>query len=584
MFASSLITDENHLDDYIKSLDNYPTRELKTNNQKTSSLTSRVSHNNPSFISEFDPWGHQSVTHVGEDTSLQSSSQVAQVDPISHLHSSSKMSRDNLERLYKNSNLSSGTDLQFHPVLSGKLAAPSGWRNESVPSSLSPLSDDTDSYRNCSEKHEHYKTLNTCDGPPMIFSSTDEINEVINEKPSSKHLRSISFNDYNDTSIENNPCQERKTVLTEEQRTAINSIDNCKIPPVVVHKKLANNIVKYNQRITVRYLQPPTPPPPGPIIIREIRQCPLPPQSPITIRQRPRPPCTPPPLIFREPPPPRPPRPPSKIIEKLLPPPPRPPRQVIVEKLGAYPPKPSDVLVERWLPYKRNDQRRILYERAPAPYLPPREPNLLIMHDQRNARINKEFINQGVVRADPQHYLQLYGAEINTPHNYGQYAYLVDEATRSLPPPQPLPPTGIHYNPHNSYPNLNQHPPPAPLISSMWDRMRSAASPFNSPPYHQNSPTYGYSPQYPRNDHLNSYHPPNNYAAHMGDHRIMPNVPSPWSHNSHSPPPPPSHLPSYNFNPISHSPNTIRVTSDHELHNVLSNLTNGRVPTPLRSF
>ena len=62
----------------------------------------------------------------------------------------------------------------------------------------------------------------------------------------------------------------------------------------------------------------------------------------------------------------------------------------------------------------------------------PREPNLLILHDAPHARVHKEFINEGVTRADPDYYLQRYGGEL---HNWNTSSYLVDEAVRAVPPP-----------------------------------------------------------------------------------------------------------------------------------------------------
>jgi len=55
----------------------------------------------------------------------------------------------------------------------------------------------------------------------------------------------------------------------------INSQDN---PPVRVVKPSTQNVV-YRKEIRIRYLQPPTPPPPAPIIIREKHIPPKPPQS-----------------------------------------------------------------------------------------------------------------------------------------------------------------------------------------------------------------------------------------------------------------------------------------------------------------
>lgn len=69
--------------------------------------------------------------------------------------------------------------------------------------------------------------------------------------------------------------------------------------PIHIMKPNTQNVV-YKQQVNIRYLQPPTPPPPAPIIIRE-RQLPSPPsQPPIIIRQTAPAPPTPVPLIIRE--------------------------------------------------------------------------------------------------------------------------------------------------------------------------------------------------------------------------------------------------------------------------------------------
>jgi hypothetical protein len=69
--------------------------------------------------------------------------------------------------------------------------------------------------------------------------------------------------------------------------------------PIHIMKPNTQNVV-YKQQVNIRYLQPPTPPPPAPIIIRE-KQLPTPPsQPPIIIRQTAPAPPTPVPLIIRE--------------------------------------------------------------------------------------------------------------------------------------------------------------------------------------------------------------------------------------------------------------------------------------------
>jgi len=152
-------------------------------------------------------------------------------------------------------------------ALIGPLVAPAGWRSELVHSASSSsnesetnlINNDTSFF----EKHEEYQTLNTTDAPPIIFSSTKQANQIINEIPSTPILpltpvSSNSTNEYVDESMYDSSIQEQKTYVTTDQQPE----------PIILHKKLPNNTVTYQQNISVRYLQPPTPPPPEPIIIR----------------------------------------------------------------------------------------------------------------------------------------------------------------------------------------------------------------------------------------------------------------------------------------------------------------------------
>jgi len=157
-------------------------------------------------------------------------------------------------------------------ALPTSLAAPQGWRSEVLDSS-SPIPSDigTDLINTSSssfEKYEEYKTLSTTDAPPIIFSSTNEVNRLINEIPSAT-LNSSSVNEYNNTIIDESLSQEQKRFLTKDQRNLIINNDDQQLPPIIIRKTLPNNTVTYQQNVSVRYLQPPTPPPPGPIIIRK---------------------------------------------------------------------------------------------------------------------------------------------------------------------------------------------------------------------------------------------------------------------------------------------------------------------------
>ncbi|KAI3387481.1 hypothetical protein SNEBB_003057 [Seison nebaliae] len=126
-----------------------------------------------------------------------------------------------------------------------------------------------------------------------------------------------------------------KQMNSEQLQYQINYDPN---PQVI--KKQNNENVEYKQEVAIRYLQPPTPPPPGPIIIKEVRPPPAPAAPPVIVRQRPPRPLTPPPIVVREQPPTQPQHLPPKIITKQLPRNVPPPRRVIVERLPPLPPKP----------------------------------------------------------------------------------------------------------------------------------------------------------------------------------------------------------------------------------------------------
>jgi len=185
-------------------------------------------------------------------------------------------------------------------ALPGRLATPAGWRSEIIRSTSATSNDSETNLINTGTrvvgKHEEYKTLNTTDAPPMIFSSTstNEANRVVNEIPSTTILssRTISGNsvsEYNEASIcESSSQKQKKSVIKEQQQE-----------PLIIRKTLPNNTVTYQQNVSIRYLQPPTPPPPEPLIIRkkkvliklflsfyllgEIRPPPPPPQSPVKV-------------------------------------------------------------------------------------------------------------------------------------------------------------------------------------------------------------------------------------------------------------------------------------------------------------
>ena len=184
--------------------------------------------------------------------------------------------------------------------------------------------------------------------------------------------------------------------------------------------------ITYRQDIAIRYLQPPTPPPAGPIIIREIR-APQPPEPPpLVIRQRLPAPATPPPIVIRERPPVPPAIEPPRIVERYLPAPAPPPRKVIIERQAPLPNKPQPIIIEKWLPYRPQGERRTVIERA-APYVPKPPPkNTIITVDAPQVNFVKNVRNLGTVRANPRAYAEQYNTHLassdyvlNTMARYG---------------------------------------------------------------------------------------------------------------------------------------------------------------------
>ena len=176
----------------------------------------------------------------------------------------------------------------------------------------------------------------------------------------------------------------------------------------MIIKKTANKVVEYIQELAVRYLSPPTPPPPGEIIIiQESNKMTLP-APPLIIRQQPARPLTPAPLIIREAPPvPREPIGIKKITisGKKLPPP---PRKVIIERLAPLPSKPQAVIIERWLPYQQA-KRRVIFKKSilkdPEMIVPK---NVIIQWEAPAVSVKQQITYLGVVKANPAEYIEKY--------------------------------------------------------------------------------------------------------------------------------------------------------------------------------
>ena len=168
-----------------------------------------------------------------------------------------------------NSNSFSTTERILTQALPQSLATPTGWHSELVESSV-PISNDTEttSINNkvFLQNVQGRETSNDFDGPPIIYSTVDKQNHLVNEISSSTILPSESITtnsliEHNGTYVDECSNQDRQPITVQNQQTLQTTSENRSRSPVIIHKTLPDNVVTYEQNVAVRYLQPPTPPP-----------------------------------------------------------------------------------------------------------------------------------------------------------------------------------------------------------------------------------------------------------------------------------------------------------------------------------
>ncbi|CAF4224370.1 unnamed protein product [Rotaria sp. Silwood2] len=184
-------------------------------------------------------------------------------------------------------------------------------------------------------------------------------------------------------------------------------IDLCKNPEII-RRTIPERPSTYEQRVLVRYLQPPALPPAGPLIIKEVRAEQPPPPPPLIIREQAPPLSSPPPLILRERPPTPPPILPSETITRMLPPLPTPQRSVVIERYPPLPEKPRDIIIERWIPYGRQIERRTIVQPAPPAREYPRASCTVVIYEGPQARIVRKFEQLDVTIENPEDYVARY--------------------------------------------------------------------------------------------------------------------------------------------------------------------------------
>ncbi|CAF1213334.1 unnamed protein product [Rotaria sordida] len=192
--------------------------------------------------------------------------------------------------------------------------------------------------------------------------------------------------------------------------------------PKIIQRARSSSPVTLEQRVNVRYLQPPDVPPPGPLVIKEVRPRQRSPLPPLVIHEHAPPFPSPSPLILRE----RPPTPPiyipSETIIRTLPPIPVPPRSVIIERFPPPPERPRDIIIERWVPYGPQPERRTIVEHAPPAIEYPQPSSTTIIHAAAETRVVQKFENLGVTQEDPEFYRVRYGSSLLDPVTLVQQA------------------------------------------------------------------------------------------------------------------------------------------------------------------
>jgi len=192
--------------------------------------------------------------------------------------------------------------------------------------------------------------------------------------------------------------------------------------PEMITKRAFHN-VEYIQELAIRYLRPPTPEPPGEIVITQEANVHTGPAPPLIIRQQPPRPVTPEPIVIREAPPQPPPQVGRKLITisgKRLPPP---PRKVIIERLAPIPTKPQSIIIERWLPYNQ-PKRRVIFQRSgekDSVVVAPK--NVIVQWEAPQVSVKKEVKYLGVVKANPVEYVERYGPTLKTSRDLPAFVY-----------------------------------------------------------------------------------------------------------------------------------------------------------------
>lgn len=240
---------------------------------------------------------------------------------------------------------------------------------------------------------------------------SDAVNELLNAResaldPQSRLLAAGPATINEPPIITRNPGETERVLASR-------GMDLCRNPNIV-RRTINDRPLDYEQRVCVRYLQPPPLPAPGPIIIEELRKPMLPP-PPLVIREQPTVVETPPPIIIREQPPPRPIIPGPETKTKVVACDVVPERSVIIERYPAVQERPPNIIIERWLPYGPIPERETIIKRYGCNPDYAKPTCTIVNFDGPSARVVRKFAIVDVVNADPDDYVARYGRTLLDP-------------------------------------------------------------------------------------------------------------------------------------------------------------------------
>ncbi|CAF3387523.1 unnamed protein product [Rotaria socialis] len=225
--------------------------------------------------------------------------------------------------------------------------------------------------------------------------------------PSSYESTITSRDLINDSVIRTSSSEETNRYLARSMNHIFKDIN-----PKIIRRAETERPVTCEQRVIVRYLQPPPLPPGEPLIIKEVRPEQPPPPPPLIIHEQPTKTCQEPPLILRERPPPVVRGCSSETTIRYLPAIPVPPRSVVVERFPPPPEKKGDIIIERWLPYGPPPERPTIVQR-PHPIKEYPAPSITIhAYDNVQMRIVRKVEQLGVTQEDPEAYTARYGRSL----------------------------------------------------------------------------------------------------------------------------------------------------------------------------